>query len=47
MNKNGRNSKVAASGRRFTRQMAYYETKIRQEIIASYKSPGHVNNVTF
>jgi len=29
----------------FTRQMAYYETKIWQETIISQKSPGHVNNV--
>jgi len=31
----------------FTRQMAYYERKTRQEIIISRKSPRHVFNVTF
>jgi len=35
------------NSKEFTRQMAYHETKIRQEIIISQKSPGHVNNVTF
>jgi len=44
---NWRTDKTSETSEAFTRQMAYYETKIRQEIIISWKSPRYVNNVTF
>jgi len=39
--------KTSETLKAFTRQMAYFETKIRQETIISQKSLGHVNIETY